>query len=52
MTYEALINAIARLITARAKSHGNDEEQSRINKKLDKLYDLKNIMLEQQKAGE
>lgn len=47
MTYEALQNAIARLIIARREAHGNEAEQARINAKLDKLYDLKYTMLEQ-----
>lgn len=47
MTLEALKNAIARLIIARAEAHGNHEEQARINKKLDKLYELKYILLSQ-----
>ena len=50
MTYEALIEAIKRLIIKRAEAHGDFAEQDRINKKLDKLYNLKYIML-QQKAG-
>ena len=48
MNFEALQNAIARLIIARAEAHGNQAEQDRINKKLTKLYDLKYTMLEQQ----
>lgn len=51
MTYEALIEAIKRLIIKRAEAHGNFEEQDRINKKLDKLYDLKYIMLQQINRG-
>lgn len=47
MTFEALQNAIARLIVARREAHGNEAEQARINAKLDKLYDLKHTMLEQ-----
>lgn len=47
MTLEALKNAIARLIIARAEAHGNEAEQTRINAKLDKLYNLKYTMLEQ-----
>ena len=47
MTFEALRNAIARLIIARAEAHGNEAEQTRINAKLDKLYNLKYTMLEQ-----
>lgn len=47
MAYEALQQAIARLIVARREAHGNEAEQARINAKLDKLYDLKRTMLEQ-----
>ena len=47
MTFEALQNAIARLIIARVEVHGNEAEQARINAKLDKLYNLKYTMLEQ-----
>lgn len=47
MTIEALKQAIARLIIARAEAHGNKPEQARINAKLDKLYELKRIALEQ-----
>lgn len=47
MTLEALKNAIARLIIARAEAHGNKAEQARINTKLDKLYNLKYTLLEQ-----
>ena len=48
MTLEALQNAIARLIIARAEAHGNEAEQARINTKLDKLYALKYTLLEQE----
>lgn len=48
MTFEALQNAIARLIVARRDAHGDEAEQTRINAKLDKLYNLKYTMLEQQ----
>ena len=47
MTIEALREAIARLITKRAEAHGNEAEQDRINAKLDKLYNLKYLALEQ-----
>lgn len=47
MTLEALVNAIANLIIKRAEAHGDEAEQARINKKLNKLYDLKYIMLSQ-----
>ena len=47
MTLEALKNAIANLLVARREAHGNEAEQARINKKLDKLYDKKYIMIEQ-----
>lgn len=45
--FEALMDAIRRLIIARRKAHGNDKEQARINAKLDKLYDVKWAMLTQ-----
>ena len=48
MTFEALQNAIARLIIARAEAHGNEAEQARINAKLDKLYALKYTLLGQE----
>ena len=48
MTYEALKEAIARLIIKRAKAHGNKQEQARINAKLTKLYDLQYLMIQQQ----
>jgi hypothetical protein len=48
MTFEALVDAIARLIVVRRNAHGNDLEQKRINDKLDKLYDIKYLMLQQQ----
>lgn len=47
MTYEALQEAIRRLIIARAEAHGNEAEQARLNAKLEKLYNLKYTMLEQ-----
>lgn len=47
MTFEALKEAIARLIIARAEAHGNEAEQARLNAKLEKLYNLKYTMLEQ-----
>ncbi len=49
MTFQALQEAIARLIIKRAENHGNAEEQARINEKLTKLYDLKFVMLSQSK---
>ena len=48
MTFEALQQAIARLIIARAEAQGNEAEQARINAKLDKLYEKKYIMIEQE----
>ena len=48
MTIGAINEAIKRLIIKRREAHGNEEEQSRINKKLDKLYDIKYIALEQE----
>lgn len=51
MTYEALVAGIGRLIEARAKAHGNETEQARINSKLDKLYELRRTMLIQRSIG-
>ena len=48
MTLEALKNAIAKLIVARREAHGNEAEQARINAKLEKLYNLKYTLLEQE----
>ena len=45
MTLETLEYAIGNLIKKRAKAHGNDVEQKRINEKLTRLYDLKYLML-------
>lgn len=47
MTLETLNNKIAYLIELRREAHGNIEEQERINKKLDKLYQLKSVALTQ-----
>jgi hypothetical protein len=47
MTIEALKEAIAKLIVKRAEAYGNEAEQSRINAKLEKLYNLKYLALEQ-----
>lgn len=47
MTLEALNNAIAKLIIKRQEAHGDMAEQQRINTKLSKLYDCKNLMLVQ-----
>ena len=47
MTLPALQEAIKRLTIQRAEAHGDEQEQKRINIKLDKLYDLKFIMLQQ-----
>jgi len=48
MTIQSITYAIARLIKKRKKFTGDDEEQSKINCKLDKLYDLKYIALQQE----
>ena len=48
MTLEALKNAIANLLVARREAHGNQAEQDRITAKLDKLYNLKYTLLEQE----
>ena len=47
MTITALKAAIRRLILARQAAHGDKEEQNRINAKLEKLYNLKYILLSQ-----
>ena len=47
MTIEALKEAIAKLIVKRAEAHGDAEEQGRINAKLEKLYNLKYLAIEQ-----
>ena len=48
MTLEALQHAIAKLITKRAEADGNKAEQERLTEKLERLYDLKYLMLQQQ----
>ena len=48
MTIGAVNEAIKRLIIKRREAHGDDKEQNRINKKLDKLYDIKYIALAQE----
>lgn len=48
MTIGAINEAIKRLIIKRREAHGNEEEQHRISTKLDKLYDIKYIALEQE----
>lgn len=50
MTLETLEYAIGNLIKKRAKAHGNDAEQRRINEKLTRLYDLKYLMLAQRQV--
>ena len=49
---EAYTLAIGRLVIARKKAHGNDEEQERIGAKLTKLYDLKRLRIQQEMAKE
>ena len=46
MTFEALIETIKNLILKRNNSTSEDE-RTRLNTKLTKLYDLKYIMLQQ-----
>lgn len=46
MTLQALNNAIGKLILQRWRAYNDITEQKRINAKLDKLYNLKRIMLE------
>ena len=48
MTIGAVKEAIKRLIIKRREANGDEEEQNRINKKLDKLYDIKYIAIEQE----
>ena len=50
MTYESLTYGIQRLIQRR--QNANVEEIDLINKKLDKLYNLKYLMIEQRVANE
>ena len=47
MTISAINAAIGRLILARQAAHGDKNEQTRINAKLDKLYEIKFILLSQ-----
>lgn len=47
MTLENLNHKIGQLIQQRAAAHGNEAEQARLNKKLDKLYDVKHTALVQ-----
>lgn len=49
MTISAINAAIGRLILARQAAHGDKNEQTRINAKLDKLYEIKFILLSQKK---
>ena len=49
MTRQALEEAIRRLILKRQEARNDYGEQERINQKLTKLYDLKWVMLEQEK---
>ena len=44
MTLEAVENAIARLIASRREHTDDDQEQARINAKLTKLYDIRNLL--------
>ena len=48
MNLESLQNAISRLIIKRREAHGNEAEQARLNAKLEKLYEKKYIMIEQE----
>ena len=48
MTIDAVNEAIKRLVIKRREANGNQEEQQRINAKLDKLYDIKHIALVQE----
>ena len=50
MTYESLICGIQRLINRR--QNADEKEVDLINKKLDKLYNLKYLMIEQRVANE
>ena len=48
MTIDSIKYAIARLITKRSQLTGDDNAQFEINQKLDKLYDLKYLAIEQE----
>jgi hypothetical protein len=48
LTIGAINEAIKRLIIKRREAHGNEEEQRRISAKLEKLYNIKYIALEQE----
>ena len=50
MTYESLICGIQRLINRR--QNADEKEVDLINKKLDRLYNLKYLMIEQRVANE
>ena len=44
MTLEAVENAIARLIVSRRENADDEQEQAKINAKLTKLYDIRNLL--------
>ena len=44
MTLEAVENAIARLIVSRRECSDDEQEQAKINAKLTKLYDFRNLL--------
>ena len=48
MTIGSVNEAIKRLIIKRREDNSKEEEQSRKNKKLDKLYEIKYIAWEQE----
>ena len=44
MTLEAVENAIARLIVSRREQANDEQEQAKINAKLTKLDDIRNLL--------
>ena len=48
MTIDAINEAIKRLIIKRREAQGNQAEQERINEKLNKLYNIKFLALQQE----
>ena len=48
MTKQALLEAIKRLITYRSRSSYDDPQQDIVNKQLEKLYEIKWVMYQQE----
>lgn len=44
MTLDAVENAIARLIVSRREHADDEQEQAKINAKLTKLYNIRNLL--------